>query len=124
MSAAAGLCHQQRGEPLRWLTGPVGAVEPCGSEASAANRRLAEGKTVHLELDVRPWDRYQRLLAYVYVGDLLVTAELVRQGDAPVATYPPNVTSAEHFRQRQGDARQVGQGAERHPRRPYEQPQL
>jgi endonuclease YncB( thermonuclease family) len=57
-------------------THPDKGVEPFGPEADAANRRLVEGKTVRLELDVQPWDRYQRLLAYVYVGDLMVNAEL------------------------------------------------
>jgi micrococcal nuclease len=44
---------------------PRKGVEPFGKEASAANRQLVEGQTVRLELDVQPWDRYQRLLAYV-----------------------------------------------------------
>jgi micrococcal nuclease len=83
-------------------------VEPCGPEASAANRELVGGKIVRLELDVQPVDRYQRQLAYVYVGDLMVNAELVRQGYAQVATYPPNVKYAEHFQQLQRDARQAG----------------
>jgi micrococcal nuclease len=57
---------------------PTKGREPCGKEASAANRTLVEGQTVRLELDVQHWDRYQRLLAYVYVGDKMVNAELVR----------------------------------------------
>jgi micrococcal nuclease len=70
---------------------PTKGQEPCGPEASAANHRLVGGQTVRLELDVRPRDQYQRLLAYVYVGDVMVNAELVRQGYAQVATFPPNV---------------------------------
>ena len=50
---------------------PEKGVAPFGPEADAANRRLVAGKTVRLELDVELWDRYQRLLAYVYVGDLI-----------------------------------------------------
>jgi micrococcal nuclease len=65
---------------------------------------------VRLELDVQSWDRYQRLLAYVYVGDLMVNAELVRQGYAQVATYPPNVRYADRFRQLQQEARAAGAG--------------
>ena len=89
---------------------PTRGKEPCGPAASAANRRLVEGKTVRLALDVQPWDRYQRLLAYVYVGALMVNAELVRQGSAQVATCPPNVRYADHFRQLQRDARPAGVG--------------
>jgi hypothetical protein len=66
---------------------PIKGQEPCGPEASAANRRLVAGQTVRQELDIQPWDRYRRLLAYVYVGGLLVNAELVRRlcpgGDVP-----------------------------------------
>jgi micrococcal nuclease len=61
---------------------PTKGQELCGPEASAANRQLVAGQTVRLELDVQPWDRYQRLLAYVYVSDVMVNAELVRQGYA------------------------------------------
>jgi micrococcal nuclease len=50
---------------------PEKGVEPFGPEADAVNRRLVAGKTVRLELDVELWDRYQRLLAYIYVGDLI-----------------------------------------------------
>jgi micrococcal nuclease len=89
---------------------PTKGQEPCGPEASAANRQLVAGQAVRLELDVQPWDRYQRLLAYVYVGTVMVNAELVRQGYAQVATYPPNVRYADHFRQLQQDARQAGVG--------------
>ena len=51
-----------------------------------------EGKTVRLERDVEKYDQYRRLLAYVYVGDTMVNAELVGQGYAQVTTYPSNVT--------------------------------
>jgi micrococcal nuclease len=61
---------------------PTKGQEPCGPEAAEANRRLVAGQMVRLELDVQPWDRYQRLLAYVYVSDVMVNAELVRLGYA------------------------------------------
>jgi micrococcal nuclease len=76
---------------------PTKGQEPCGPEAAEANRTLIEGQTVRLELDVQPRDRYQRLLAYVYVGEVMVNAELVRQGYAQVATYPPNVRHQDQF---------------------------
>jgi micrococcal nuclease len=89
---------------------PDKGVEPFGPEADAANRRLVAGKTVRLELDVQPRDRYQRLLAYVYVGDLMVNAELVRQGYAQVATFPPNVKYHDRFRALQQEAREARRG--------------
>jgi len=42
-------------------------------------------------LDAPLRDGEGRLLAYVYVGDLMVNAELVRQGYAQVETFPRHV---------------------------------
>jgi len=91
-------------------THPTNGQEPCRPEAAEANQTLVEGQTVRLELDVQPWDHDQRLLAYVYVGDIMINAELVRQGYAQVATFPPNVCYVDHFQQLQRDARQAGAG--------------
>jgi len=91
-------------------THPTKGVEPFGPEADAANRRLVEGKTDRVELDVQPWDRHQRLLAYVYVGDRMVNAELVRQGYAQVATFPPNVKYQDRFRALQQEVRAAQRG--------------
>lgn len=64
--------------------------EPFGAEASEANRALVEGRMVLLERDRSETDRYGRLLRYVWLGDLLVNAELVRQGYARAIRYPPD----------------------------------
>ena len=89
---------------------PRKGEQPGGREAMALNRRLAEGKTVRLELDVQLRDRYGRLLAYVWVGETMVNAELVRLGYAQVMTVPPNVRHQDLFLQLQRDARQAGRG--------------
>ena len=89
---------------------PTRGEEPGGRAAAAVNRRLVEGKTVRLELDVRQRDRYGRLLAYVYVGEMMVNAELVRLGYAQVTTVPPNVKHASLFVTLQREAREAGRG--------------
>jgi micrococcal nuclease len=71
--------------------------EYCGQEAFEANRRLVAGKTVRLEFDERRRDQYGRLLAYVYVGNLFVNAELIRQGYAQVSTYRENQRHHDEF---------------------------
>lgn len=81
-----------------------------GKEASAKNRELVEGKLVRLEKDVSETDRFGRLLRYVYVGDVMVNAELVRQGYAQAATFPPDVKHQELFLQLQREAREAGRG--------------
>ena len=89
---------------------PRKGEEPGGREAAEVNRRLVEGKRVRLELDVQERDRYGRLLAYVWVGDVMVNAELVRLGYAQVMTIPPNVRYQEIFVKLQREAREAGRG--------------
>jgi micrococcal nuclease len=89
---------------------PTRGVEPYGPEAAEANRRLVQGRLVRLEFDVQPRDQYGRLLAYVYVGEVMVNAELVRQGYALLSTYPPNVTHEALFVRLQREAREAKRG--------------
>jgi micrococcal nuclease len=89
---------------------PTRGEEPYGKEASAKNKELVEGKVVHLEKDVSETDQYGRLLRYVWVGDLMVNAELVRLGYAQVATYPPDVKYQDLFLKLQREAREAGRG--------------
>jgi micrococcal nuclease len=78
--------------------------------ASEINGALVAGKQVRLELDVQPRDRFGRLLAYVFVGDVMVNAELVRRGYAQVMTVPPNVRHADLLLKLQREARENGRG--------------
>lgn len=89
---------------------PTRGEEPGGRDASEANRRLVAGRHVRLELDVQSRDRYGRLLAYVWVGETMINAELVRQGYAQVMTVPPNVRYQRLLVDLQRDARQAGRG--------------
>ncbi len=89
---------------------PRKGEEPGGREATEVNRRLVEGKRVHLELDVQSRDRYGRLLAYVWIGEQMINAELVRLGYAQVMTVPPNVRHQTLFLKLQRDAREAGRG--------------
>ena len=65
--------------------------EPFGAEALEFNRRLVEGQTVTLEKDVSETDSAGRLLRYVYLGDLMVNEELLREGLARVELTPPDL---------------------------------
>ena len=64
--------------------------EACYAEATAANAAWVEGQTVRLVRDVSHTDRYDRLLRYVYVDEVLVNAELVAGGWAESKRYPPD----------------------------------
>ncbi len=90
---------------------PTKGVEHFGKEASEANRKLVDGKTVRLAFDVQQRDRYGRLLAYVYLEDgTFVNAWLVENGYAMVMTVPPNVRHQELFLRLQREAREAGRG--------------
>jgi micrococcal nuclease len=89
---------------------PRKGEEPGGREAAALNRTLVGGRHVRLETDVQPRDRYGRLLAYVWVGDTMVNAELVRLGYAQVMTIPPNVRHQTLFVKLQREARESERG--------------
>ncbi|MBI4609886.1 MAG: thermonuclease family protein [Candidatus Rokubacteria bacterium] len=89
---------------------PTRGEEPGGREALELNRQLVAGKRVRLELDIQERDRYGRLLAYVWVADLMANAELVRRGYAQVMTVPPNVRYQALFLKLQRDAREAGRG--------------
>ncbi len=90
---------------------PTKEVEHFGEEASEANRKLVDGKTVRLEFDVQQLDKYGRTLAYVYLEDgTFVNAWLVENGYAQVMTVPPNVKYQELFLRLQREAREAGRG--------------
>ena len=84
---------------------PGDSVDAGPTEAAEFNRALVLGQTVRLEMDAQEKDAQGRLLAYVYVGDLMVNAELVANGYAEVAIKPPNVMHEEMLQQLQRQAR-------------------
>ncbi|MCX5751240.1 MAG: thermonuclease family protein [Candidatus Saganbacteria bacterium] len=89
---------------------PKKPVQYFGKEAYEANKKLVAGKKVRLEFDVQKRDKYGRLLAYVYVGDIFVNAWLVENGFAQVMTIPPNVKYQELFLKLQKQARENNRG--------------
>ncbi len=68
------------------ITAPE-AGEPFEKEATVANTKLVERKTVKLVYDNYKSDKFGRLLAYVFVDGLSVSEELARLGLAEVVVY-------------------------------------
>ena len=91
---------------------PGTPVQCFAKAASAANKRLIEGREVRLVRDAEARDRYGRTLAYVYRSSdgLFVNAELVRRGYAKPLTIPPNVAHAVELRRLATAARRAGRG--------------
>lgn len=73
-------------------TKPVGCFGP---EAEQFTRTQLNGKEVRLEYDVERHDKYNRTLAYVYVGDTRFNDVLIEQGYAKILSIEPN-TKYEH----------------------------
>lgn len=80
-------------------------VEYFGVEASAKNSQMVLGKTVTLMKDVSETDRFGRLLRYVIVDDLFINYELVAQGYASTASFPPDIACIPIFQQAEQNAR-------------------
>jgi micrococcal nuclease len=85
-------------------------LRPTGSEARQFNKDMVAGKTVRLEFDEQRYDKYGRLLAYVYCDDVFVNAELIRQGYGSVMIISPNTRHAEHFLKLESEAREAKRG--------------
>jgi len=84
---------------------------PCfGPQASAFNHGLVERRRVRLVFGEERRDVYGRLLAYVYLDDRFVNAELVRRGLARTLTIPPNDRFAARFERLQMAAARAGRG--------------
>jgi micrococcal nuclease len=95
-------------EPGGGRPGHAGA--PGGHGAARLNAALVGGRVVGLELDVEARDRYGRLLAYVWVGDTLVNAELIRRGYARAMPIAPNLRYARRFAALESEARAERRG--------------
>jgi micrococcal nuclease len=67
-------------------------AEPYGDASKGFNALLLNGRTVRLEFDKERFDRYQRLLAYVFLkNDTFVNAEIIANGYAYFLRKRPNL---------------------------------
>lgn len=85
-------------------------LEPFGRDAAELNVRLVEGRTVELEKDVSEVDQRGFLLRYVYVGGVLVNAELLRAGLARYLPRAPDLKYQELLSAVEREARQARRG--------------
>jgi micrococcal nuclease len=99
------------GERVRYLgINAPEAGEPYSTQATRENERLVAGQTVNLEFDAQTQDRYGRLLAYVWTGDVLINKEIVRNGYAVNETIQPNVKYQDLILKAQKEARGACRG--------------
>jgi micrococcal nuclease len=87
-----------------------GHGECFGEQAGQYSRGRLAGRTVRLEFDVDLRDRYERLLAYVYLGQELFNVTLVKLGYASADPVPPDTARASEFAAAEQEARAAGRG--------------
>ncbi|MBR0035169.1 MAG: thermonuclease family protein, partial [Synergistaceae bacterium] len=103
---------------------PKKPVQYYGKEASDFTKKSLDGKTVWLQTDVNPKDRYDRMLAYVWLRepkakDLddekavrrnMYNARLLLDGYGQLMTIQPNSRYADMFVHFQREAREANKG--------------
>jgi len=90
--------------------GPYTDLECYGQEATVFTRDRLDGEEVSLGFDVERTDRFDRTLAYVWLGDELVNESIIAEGAAVLLTIPPNVAYVERFERAQREAREAERG--------------
>ncbi|WP_170841582.1 thermonuclease family protein [Nitrosomonas aestuarii] len=87
------------------------AKEPGGLAAKAWLENQLANRKVYLEFDLEKHDKYNRLLAHVFLPDgKHLNLELLRNGLGFVSIIPPNLRHADHFSQAQNQAEQKNLG--------------
>ena len=85
-------------------------IRRLAEQARSYNTELVGGRKVRLEYDVEPKDRYGRTLAYVWVGDRMANAQMVRAGLARAKVYGTSTRHADEMFRLQEAARAEGIG--------------
>lgn len=103
---------------------PKKPVQYYGKEASDFTKKSLDGKTVWLQTDVNPKDRYDRMLAYVWLKEpkakdledekavrkYMYNARLLLDGYGQLMTIQPNSRYADMFVHFQREAREANKG--------------
>jgi micrococcal nuclease len=86
-------------------------AEPWADESKAWLTQQLEGELVRLEFDIERFDQYDRTLAYVYLEDVLINEEIIRQGFSRAETrYPFSDRMKRKFRRAEELAREDRRG--------------
>ncbi len=90
---------------------PDTPVEPWGPQAHEFTRAHVEGQMVRLEFDKERYDRYDRVLAYVYLGDWFLNEELIRAGmGRAITNHPYSEAMKRRFRAAEREAQREQRG--------------
>jgi micrococcal nuclease len=90
----------------------IQTIKSMGRRAYEFLKNMVENKRIKLEFDVEKYDRYNRLLGYVFLKEdnTFVNAKMIEEGYAQPLTVPPNVKYADYFLSLFRKARQEKKG--------------
>lgn len=92
----------------------INTPEPSECWADEAVLALTEltpvGSRVGIKADTSNRDQFDRLLRYLWVGDMSINVEMVRRGAAVSRRYPPDLAMTEQLVQAQSEAREARRG--------------
>jgi micrococcal nuclease len=90
---------------------PNTPVQPWGPEATEFTKRFVAGGEVTLRFDRERKDRYERFLAYVWVGEEMLNEELIRAGLAKAEmNFRYSASMKTRFRRAEEEARAARRG--------------
>lgn len=92
------------------IDAPELSQQPFGRQSRDALYDIIGGAELRLEYDVERRDRFDRLLAYVWIGPTFVNERMVRDGWAVAFRVPPNKRSASLLDDAEDDARAENAG--------------
>ena len=86
--------------------------QPFGEKAKERNRELMNSGKLEIEFDIGgKTDKYDRLLAYIYIDGESVQEKLLEEGLARVAyVYPPNTRHLDAYKKAEEKAKKAGIG--------------
>ena len=84
--------------------------EPYGEIAAEFTKERLEGESVTLEYDREQRDRYNRILAYVYIDGKMFNKTLIEEGHAESVAYPPNLRYQDEFDDLEAEAKENRRG--------------
>jgi micrococcal nuclease len=84
--------------------------EPFSSAARQLNEKLLQGKKIKLEFDRERYDQYGRMLAYIFVGELFVNEQIVRNGLATSLKIKPNIKYIDRIQKAEEEAKKHRRG--------------
>ncbi|WP_046180348.1 thermonuclease family protein [Domibacillus tundrae] len=89
---------------------PKKCVQLFGPEASDFTKKSLLNKEVKLELGIQTRDKYGRILAYIYLNDVMFNKTLLEKGLARVAIFPPNTQYLEELQAAEAKAKKAKLG--------------